>query len=76
MTSLQEHVDELRENVDVEFFNPTFDPTVTVAVVRERETGRITLSDSRPENGHEFDPEYGRDRAFYTALCRIVFSRK
>jgi hypothetical protein len=58
----------LRQRVRaVEYFAPVFDPTVTVATVL-LDDGTVLLSSSRPEVGHLFDAEFGRERALLTAL--------
>lgn len=65
-------VDQVRtaaEQVEcVEFLNPSFDPLVTIAVVRFEDTGALRISDSRPEEDWAFDAEFGKARALYTAL--------
>lgn len=63
-----ELVELLRQRVKaVEYFNPTFDPTITVAVVL-LDDDILLMSDSRPEDGHPFDAQFGRERALFTAL--------
>lgn len=76
--SRADQVIEAAEQIDsVAYFNPPFDPLITIAVVRMKDDedprfGCLRISDSRPEVDADFDAEYGRARALHTALWRWV----
>lgn len=76
-----DHLIKVAEQIDsVAYFNPPFDPLITIAVVRLKDDedpkwGLLLISDSRPEDDAHFDAEYGRARALHTALWRRVMKR-
>lgn len=75
MSMSLDQLNKLARSVDVEYFNPTFDPTITVAVVRDRETGAVWTSESRPDDPEMFSAAYGKQRALMTALYRAVTTK-
>ncbi len=60
---------DVAEIAGLEFFTPSFDPTITVAIVLTKD-GNIGLSFSRPDDGCVYDESYGRLRALQTAAYR------